>query len=350
MFIFDFKDVIGQISSQASGEATLEEMLAKMAKTWAETEFIVLPYRDYKEVYILGGVDEIQTLLEDSVVTVATIKSSRFIGPIKAEVERWDKQLALFGETLDQWMTCQRSWLYLESIFNAPDIQRQLPDEAKMFSLVDRSWKETMRKCSRNPNAIKAGTMPGLMESMKQNNELLEKIQKCLEDYLESKRLLFPRFYFLSNDELLDILAQSRNPQAVQPHLGKCFDAIKSLEFSSEAKSIDILAMISPEGERVGFGKPLKARGNVEAWLGQVEESMVATIKKAVKTGLADFSEADRAKWLVEHYGQVVLSVSQILWTAQVTACLDSEDPAAALAAIKKKGVQVCCGVRCFVF
>ena len=63
---------------------------------------------------------------------------------------------------------------------------------------------------------------------------MLDQIQKCLEQYLESKRAVFPRFYFLSNDELLEILAQTRNPMAVQPHLSKCFDAIKSLEFGTQ--------------------------------------------------------------------------------------------------------------------
>lgn len=63
-------------------------------------------------------------------------------------------------------------------------------------------------------------------------NSKLEEIQKSLDMYLETKRQIFPRFYFLSNDDLLEILGQSRNPEAVQPHLKKCFDNIKSLRIN----------------------------------------------------------------------------------------------------------------------
>ncbi|KAI9363382.1 dynein heavy chain and region D6 of dynein motor-domain-containing protein [Zopfochytrium polystomum] len=339
--IFDFKEEIGNVSSQAGSEAALEEMLGKVVKSWNEAEFTVATYRDAKDVFILGTVEDIQTLLEDCQVTISTIKSSRFIGPIKGEVDRWDKQLSLFSETLEAWLICQRNWLYLESIFSAPDIQRQLPDEARMFSQVDRTWKDIMRKVARNPNAMKSGTMPGLLESLQQNNVLLDQIQKCLEDYLESKRLLFPRFYFLSNEELLEILSQTRNPQAVQPHLGKCFDAIKSLEFSSaDPKSIDIVAMISPEGERVPFIKTLKARGNVEAWLGSVEEAMVTVLRRLVKLAFAEYEDAKRSDWLKEHVGQVIVTANQVMWTKDVTEAIKSSDPNKGLINLRQKCIN----------
>lgn len=69
----------------------------------------------------------------------------------------------------------------------------------------------------------------GLLEKLSEMSAKLEDIQKALDMYLETKRQIFPRFYFLSNDDVLEILGQSQNPEAMQPHLKKCFDNIKSL-------------------------------------------------------------------------------------------------------------------------
>lgn len=98
-------------------------------------------------------------------------------------------------------------------------------------------------------------------------NTRLEDIQKSLDAYLERKRTDFPRFYFISNDDLLEILGQSKNPFAVQPHFKKLFDNIKSLNMRKAqiATKTEALGMFSSEGEEVPFTKdPLVLEGQVE--------------------------------------------------------------------------------------
>jgi dynein heavy chain len=97
---FKFGEQLQEVSGQASSEASLEAILKKVEDSWKSTELMVLPHKDSKDIYILGGTDDIQQLLDDSNINVATIASSRHVGPIKNKVEDWQKQLDLFGKTL----------------------------------------------------------------------------------------------------------------------------------------------------------------------------------------------------------------------------------------------------------
>ena len=89
---------------------------------------------------------------------------------------------------------------------------------------------------------------------MKNLSEELDRRQKSLTEYLDSKRFVFSRFYFLSDDDLLSILGSS-DPEAVQPHMLKLFDNCKELKMS---KSKQVTGMESDEGERFSLREIVK--------------------------------------------------------------------------------------------
>ncbi|KAL8017811.1 putative bromodomain, AAA+ ATPase domain, dynein heavy chain region D6 P-loop [Plasmopara halstedii] len=323
--IFDMKELVGEISATASGEAQIEASLQKIKYGWEQMEFTCVNHRDQSDVFILGSLEDVLTLLEDDQVSLQTMMGSRYILGVKEEVERWSKRLSLLSETLDEWIACQRSWMYLETIFCADDIQKQLPVEAQKFALVDKNWRTRMLRIKHSPNVIKsvdAGSE--YLDQFRASNKVLEEIQKSLEDYLETKRMTFPRFYFLSNDELLEILSQTRDPRAVQPHLGKCFDAMKSVQFddtSGSARNL-VQAMVSGEGELVLFSTPVKAKGPVESWLSDVEKAMRTSLYEDGVKALMNYpveDAIDRQDWLFGYAAQMIILVDQVFWTRNVT-------------------------------
>ena len=160
-----------------------------------------------------------------------------------------------------------------------------------------------MKFYKNNPKIINVTNNMALLSKFQNANKTLEDIQKSLEDYLETKRSAFPRFYFLSNDELLEILSQTRNVEAVQPHLRKCFDNILKIEFAPGKNSKDILGMWSAELEYVAFSSAVKAEGNVEFWLRDIERMMIKSLYDDTKKALDEYPSngIERNEWLFNY-------------------------------------------------
>jgi hypothetical protein len=217
----------------------LEALLLGIEEKWAAMDFVVKAHKGQKDAAILDGFDEILGLLDDTNVNILTAMSSRCwhmpsvccnarqvvelpdhgalgcfanachisyqysmdrwrgwheqlietvrkrallllcrcVSGVQKEVDTLSCSLRLLSDTLDEYMELQRTWMHLEPIFGAQDIQRQLPEESRQFTSIERQFKSIVCAVVDRPNVMHCFTSPGLLTSLKSSNEALEHIQ-----------------------------------------------------------------------------------------------------------------------------------------------------------------------------
>ncbi|XP_078321875.1 dynein heavy chain domain-containing protein 1-like isoform X4 [Crassostrea virginica] len=333
------------------------------------------------DFFILIEVDELKYQLEDARIGIRSMLQSPFLGDMRQEVEFWDSALQQVEEITELWFQCQKKWLYLLKIFERPEMYKKFNGPAFKFESVHTKFKDWMRVVSNNSKVMTVvGRKRGekgfrllqgdfLINMFLELNQKQEEILKFLRGLLENSRMEFPRLYFLSDEDLVELLGISRNPKALLPIAKMCFPGIETLnfalpdgissmntalDFALNADKLQVTTLKGILGEEIELVVRVQAFPKASKWLKTLENvmknTMAMTLQACVQTrveegsrqpihileelsklDLEPDSQQDLTKkiqhtfrhWLLRFPVQCVLVTEAILWERSVNKALE---------------------------
>jgi dynein heavy chain len=214
----------------------------------------------------------------------------------------------------------QRSWSFLENLFiHSDEVKKELPKESIKFVEIDKTVRDILKDGYNKKKAIEFSVQPYVLPGLENVQKELTVCEKALNEFMDSKRMAFPRFYFVSPADLLDILSNGNAPEKVMEHMPKIISAMDTIELKSSEVRPYALGMHACVGkEYVKFTKDLSLMGKVEVYLQDIIDVMRSTLKDLSKASLKKYSEIAKKEWLLMDPAQVTLLINCSAWVILV--------------------------------
>ncbi|KAJ5127831.1 hypothetical protein N7448_008610 [Penicillium atrosanguineum] len=338
--------VIRDIIAQAQGEMALEEFLKSVRETWQNYSLDLVNYQN--KCRLIRGFDDLFAKCSENLNSLQAMRHSPYYKEFEEEATSWEDKLNRVHVLFDVWIDVQRQWVYLEGVFTGnADIKHLLPLESSRFQNINSEFFAVMKKVYKSPFVLDILAINGVQKSLERLAELLNKIQKALGEYLERERVSFPRFYFVGDEDLLEIIGNSNDIFRVAKHFKKMFAGLNGLLMDDEN---NIVGLTSKEGEEVRLKKEvnLLKTPRINDWLTALETNMKLTLAELLGEAVEQFDtlysgpDVDRTAFndfLANYPAQIVVLASQVVWTNAVQKSL--EDGGANLQALYDAEVRI---------
>ncbi|KAL5341578.1 dynein heavy chain, cytoplasmic [Aspergillus crustosus] len=323
--------VIRNIIAQAQGEMALEEFLKSVRETWQNYSLDLVNYQN--KCRLIRGFDDLFAKCSENLNSLQAMRHSPYYKEFEEDASSWEDKLNRVHVLFDVWIDVQRQWVYLEGVFTGnADIKHLLPLESSRFQNINSEFFAVMKKVYKSPFVLDVLSINGVQKSLERLAELLNKIQKALGEYLERERVSFPRFYFVGDEDLLEIIGNSNDIFRVAKHFKKMFAGLSGVLMDDNS---NIVGFTSKEGEEVRLKKEvnLLKTPRINDWLTALESNMKTTLAELLAEAVEQFEplysspEVDRTAFddfIANYPAQIVVLASQVVWTQEVQRSLEN--------------------------
>ncbi|CAK5279895.1 unnamed protein product [Mycena citricolor] len=327
------ESLIREVIVQAQGEMALEEYIKQVKETWTSYTLDLVNYQT--KCRLIRGWDDLFAKCSENLNSLTAMKLSPYYKVFEEEAASWEEKLNRIHVLFDVWIDVQRQWVYLEGIFSgSADIKHLLPVESGRFQNINAEFLTVMKKVYKSPFVLDVLNIQGVQKSLERLADLLNKIQKALGEYLERERSSFPRFYFVGDEDLLEIIGNSKDILRIMKHLKKMFAGISTVSLDDDLTQMQ--GMASREGEQVPFTTPilLSEYPKINDWLARIETMMRLSLANLLSEGVSELQAfygtgsalpmEQFMQWMEKYPAQLVTLAVQVAWTGAVEASLDA--------------------------
>jgi len=311
------KEKIFNLVNDASKENDIKTKLQEIERVLETLNFQIKAYKRGNEDkgVIFKDVSEEQALLQENITNLQQFSNNKHAGAFKAQINELEQEMNLIMEIIEVWIEVQKKWMYLESIFvGSDDIRQKLPEETKEFDEYDKKFRSLMLGVQKKPSIrFQCREKDRKFELKNKILAKFEQAEKKLTEHLDSKKNEFSRFYFLTEQDLLQILGSSDPLATLNPHMIKLYENCK--ELVSEKKNI--IGMKSSEEEMLYFEKPIRieSQQQVGLWMNKVDDEMKSCLKEYTREAIQDFTKEELFKFIKSKIGMVIVNTVECWWT-----------------------------------
>ncbi|XP_008579798.1 PREDICTED: dynein heavy chain domain-containing protein 1-like [Galeopterus variegatus] len=314
--------------------------------------------------FILSDHSSLQDSIQESLQVLFKILATQKSGDLYKMALEWVTIMHGLGSLLDVWVTFQQKWIFLNKVLHEMKIQFPSTVLNSRFKVMDDQYRTLMHISVADPmvlslivpSAKRSPYFQGqqLQQLLQAGSVELEGIIMALESVLYGVCVHFPRLFFLSDSELVALLAAPLELCEAQLWVQRCFPHVHAVSFKSspsDEKNMDdresspstqtqvkAVAVLGVGGEEVKLRGPLFLHPDLPKWLASLEKclrlTLVHMLQDCVAAHLASLGEAFKqppqqsqlpVQLYVHHWldlvqafpWQCVLVAEEIVWRAE---------------------------------
>lgn len=268
-------DIIKNITDQASKEYAIRLTIEAVENELDNTQLSAVRYRDS---YILKNLQRDLSNFTECTLKINSIASNPAARTFKERIERILKELNRINYFFSMWNDLQKFWAYLLPIFAQRDISTHMPEQYKRFVEIDSIYRREVAVAESQCRTYRAfSRRPDLKDHIQKMTSQFEYLMKCLIKYLEAKREYFPRLFFLSNEQIIEIVGMLEDISQLELNLFKMFEGIDKLiivydedykQLQAESRAAESGVSLTTASHAGDSKKKTKAQG-VRVWRAQ---------------------------------------------------------------------------------